>query len=878
MVAVYGLLSVDLAIEKLSDRDSVKAEEEITYTITYGNNGLADATGVVIRESVPDRTHYVPGSATHGGVYDPTTRTITWKIGDVAAETNGLTVVFSVTVDVSLKEGGWITNATYFITSKETGAVVGRAVKTEVKDTQPPQLSGERPADGAAQIPRNTVIELRVTDGGSGVNLNSVQIRVEGDLIYDGGDETPVGSDGAVGFCDTTGAEQAVKGRCKRTGNKSAYRFVFRSASPFGWGQTVRVDVTASDLGVEPNTLDKQYSFTTTARPFGRNFRVNSGDSEHTNPGTARDAQGNIWVAWERVGATGVGSIFIAKAGADTRSLCPQKPNARPFCRQIEVASGERDRRNPGVAVDEDGNLYVTYEQDNAADGTGWDVYVARASVENPNAWVAAAVCSANGDQTRAAIAVDSNRKVYVAWQDARGAAPDIWLGASADHGATWAEKTQVTNQPTAQTEPAIAIDANNGVYLAWTDARNTATQGTDIYVASSTDAPAWTNHVAVNSPANQSQPAIAMESAGTIGHLVWTDDRNGNADIYYGATPDDFPKTPVVGGNVVDDTKGKAQTHPAITVTGDAAASDVNVFVCWQDSRDATEVKPDTDIYFWEGRTDHFFWGGDPKNLNVLVNDDVPSDAAQTVPCIGVDKRDKPYMAWADTRDGQQNVYAAGAALFVHGEVEPNDHYNVSVSTGGSGKVAPNDRGQPANGDDVIVHVPAGAVDSEVSISIEEASDPPPLPADGFGVPFSFGPSGATFQKDITITIPFNPADFPDRTTYKVYWYDSESNQWLPHTDPRSGIRADSVEHIVSNNGLDCIRFQAEHFSMFGVGGENAPQDPDNAGGPVGGGGGGGGGGSCSMSSRGTGDWSLGLLLTAALGLVAVRRRRSPV
>ncbi|MEW6189180.1 MAG: hypothetical protein AB1466_03590, partial [Actinomycetota bacterium] len=69
-----------------------------TFTITYKNTGNADLTGVVISDQIPGGLTYVDGSASHGGVYDPSTRTITWNIGTLTPGSSG-TLTFQVTVD-----------------------------------------------------------------------------------------------------------------------------------------------------------------------------------------------------------------------------------------------------------------------------------------------------------------------------------------------------------------------------------------------------------------------------------------------------------------------------------------------------------------------------------------------------------------------------------------------------------------------------------------------------------------------------------------------------------------------------------------------------------------------------------------------------------
>ncbi|MEM2872940.1 MAG: VWA domain-containing protein [Nitrososphaerales archaeon] len=116
-----------LTIEKSASPphgSSVKSGDTITYTITYGNTGSADATNVVIIDAIPTHTTYFTGSASgtdttieysHDGgsnwdVIDsaPVTH-IRWTRATLTAGTTGQTVSFKVTVD-SVPEGTTISN------------------------------------------------------------------------------------------------------------------------------------------------------------------------------------------------------------------------------------------------------------------------------------------------------------------------------------------------------------------------------------------------------------------------------------------------------------------------------------------------------------------------------------------------------------------------------------------------------------------------------------------------------------------------------------------------------------------------------------------------------------------------------------------------
>ena len=62
---------------------SVVKGADITYTIAYANNGNADATNLVITDTLPAGSVFV--SATGGGAYNAGTNTVTWNIGTVVA-------------------------------------------------------------------------------------------------------------------------------------------------------------------------------------------------------------------------------------------------------------------------------------------------------------------------------------------------------------------------------------------------------------------------------------------------------------------------------------------------------------------------------------------------------------------------------------------------------------------------------------------------------------------------------------------------------------------------------------------------------------------------------------------------------------------------
>jgi uncharacterized repeat protein (TIGR01451 family) len=120
-----GGASANLTISKAAPA-TVASGANLTYTITYGNTGTADATSVVISDTVPAGTTFV--SATNGGTLG--SGVVTWTIGTVAAGATGQTVSFTVNVTAS---SGTVTNGTYQIQAGTQPPVTGTAVDTAVQ-------------------------------------------------------------------------------------------------------------------------------------------------------------------------------------------------------------------------------------------------------------------------------------------------------------------------------------------------------------------------------------------------------------------------------------------------------------------------------------------------------------------------------------------------------------------------------------------------------------------------------------------------------------------------------------------------------------------------------------------------------------------------
>jgi len=149
-----------LAVVAADSPDPVAAGANLTWTLSYSNTGNADATGVVVTDTLPANTTFV--SATGGGTL--AAGVVTWNVGTLAAGGNG-SVQLVARIMSPLANGTTITDATYSIRSTQTTAAAGPAVTTTV--TSAPVLSVGQ-SDAPDPVTAGSNITYTLTYGNSG--------------------------------------------------------------------------------------------------------------------------------------------------------------------------------------------------------------------------------------------------------------------------------------------------------------------------------------------------------------------------------------------------------------------------------------------------------------------------------------------------------------------------------------------------------------------------------------------------------------------------------------------------------------------------------------------------------------------------------------
>ncbi|MBI5402880.1 MAG: T9SS type A sorting domain-containing protein [Ignavibacteriae bacterium] len=175
-----------------------------------------------------------------------------------------------------------------------------------------------------------------------------------------------------------------------------------------------------------------------------------------------------------------------------------------------------------------------------------------------------------------------SGTNVHVVWIDERDGNPEVYYKRSTDEGVNWGTDTRLTNNIYYSSLPSISVSGTN-LHIAWEDKRDGG--NAEIYYKSSTDGGInWgTDTRLTNNPANSESPSIAV--SGSIVHIVWFDERDGNTEIYNKRS---------TNGGVNWGTDTRLTNSIQYSAFPFVAVSGTIVHVVWEDTRDA-----DYEIYY---------------------------------------------------------------------------------------------------------------------------------------------------------------------------------------------------------------------------------------------------------------------------------------
>ncbi len=254
-------------------------------------------------------------------------------------------------------------------------------------------------------------------------------------------------------------------------------------------------------------------------------------------------------------------------------------------------------------------------------------------------------------------------------------------VAVAADVVPQWSFPATVGDDPSGaeQTDPALAADPLGGLHAAWVDHRLGDTAGAIYYAYRAPGAGGWgqSRRAIGAAAASRAEPALVVDAFGNV-HLVWTEIRSGDPDIYHSvlAVGTALWATPV---RVNDDQGQAVQWAPAL-----AADPYGNVHAVWVDYRSGA-----ADIYHARRLPDGA-WSASGRVNN-------PADGDQRAPALVATKTGDLVAVWEDTRTGSAEIFASrlppgGMVWWPNGRLSQSANHGLArsprVSSDSTGQV----------------------------------------------------------------------------------------------------------------------------------------------------------------------------------------------
>ncbi len=287
-----------------------------------------------------------------------------------------------------------------------------------------------------------------------------------------------------------------------------------------------------------------------------------------------------------------------------------------------------RNQLSPSLAVDREGNLYLSWQDLRNLDITGRGNIYFSSSFDGGRTWAKNRMIDPDrGTPSDPHLACDSSGNIYFVWADEPKG--EIYFSMSCDKGTTWTQAVRVDDGLHSSYGPALAVDDKGWIYVVWSDTR----EDWDIYFSMSTDAgTTWTPNVRVNYPPSNLQLAsdIAVDKKGVI-YVVWLDFRSGvKWDLYFSKSADAGSTWSLSKKVNNDDINGSIANDPSLVVD-----SNGGLYVVWTYQGNHT-----TGVYFSRSGNGGWSW-----TRTVKVNTD--SIYQYSDPCLSIDAQGRLYIAW---------------------------------------------------------------------------------------------------------------------------------------------------------------------------------------------------------------------------------------
>src|SRR3989339_159882 len=245
-----------------------------------------------------------------------------------------------------------------------------------------------------------------------------------------------------------------------------------------------------------------------------------------------------MYVVWQDYCCSADSKIHAQKYDTDGNAQWPN--SGAPV---DEIVGTANNTVLPDIQVDNYGNLYLAWNDDSV--GNKESYLISLNSADGSDRWGGEKKINTtwNSDKSDPRITLlekSGAATTSIVWVDNKNTDLDLFLHFYEQNGNPASTlpvrvNTNAVGDGSAQSEPSIISDNDDNTYIFWTDERN---GDKDVYAAkiSKSGNFLWSpDNKKINTDpgsANQYSPDTARDSSGYI-YVVWTDERNGDKDIY---------------------------------------------------------------------------------------------------------------------------------------------------------------------------------------------------------------------------------------------------------------------------------------------------------------------------------------------------------
>lgn len=336
-----------------------------------------------------------------------------------------------------------------------------------------------------------------------------------------------------------------------------------------------------------------------------------------------------------------------------------EDPLVPGWSKDSRISNASESSIHPSIVTDQSGTIYIVWQdaRDIPSEDGYWGIYFTK-SIDQGETWSTPKRINApSNDGHTPHIIVDQNSIIHLVWSGAPAEENyyEIYYKNSTNGGNTWSEDIRLTHAPDDSFTPTIATYGNT-LHLVWSDKRD---GNFEIYYKKSTNGgETWGDDVRLTNDSGDSKlPSIAVDLTGNI-HVAWYDKRGDVYKIYYINSSDN--------GVTWNDEICISSDHGATTLLAapPSLVTDTygNLHVIWQDG-----LFGNYKIYYREKIASNNTWSVEEEIVDVLFS---------CLPSVVIDSNDGLHMVWLDGDNNRLYYKSKG-----YGENEWSDAVNLTSS-----------------------------------------------------------------------------------------------------------------------------------------------------------------------------------------------------